>query len=85
MPRPSTAMNSAVRALPVSMSKVDSSTMPTTMISPPSTGKIRYRPVRVINWPARSEVTSTPPIIGSSNRPEFVAEAPCTTCWYRGR
>lgn len=31
------------------------------------------------------EVTSIAPSIGSSRRPELVAEAPCTDCWYSGR
>ncbi len=39
----------------------------------------------VVTRPAIIEVTSIAPSIGSSNRPELVADAPCTDCWYSGR
>ena len=55
--------------------------MPTIMPTPPMIGKILYRPVRVITWPATTETTIIPSIIGSSSRPLLVADAPCTVCW----
>ena len=59
--------------------------MPTIMIAPPRIGKIRYRPVLVVTWPATIEVMVTPIIIGTSIRPLTVGDAPWTVCWYSGR
>ena len=55
------------------------------MMAPPSTGKILYRPVLVVTWPATIEVTVTPSIIGVRARPLMVGDSPWTVCWYSGR
>ncbi len=85
MPRPTTAMKTPEVKREVPVSIVDSRYRPTTISAPPRTGKILYRPVLVVTRPATIEVTSIAPSIGSSSRPELVAEAPCTACWYSGR
>ena len=59
--------------------------MPTPMIPPPRMGKILYRPVLVVTWPATIDVTVTPSIIGVSIRPLTVGDSPCTVCWNSGR
>ena len=63
----------------------DSSHMPMVMPAAPRIGSALYRPVRVVIWPAISEVIITPTIMGVSSRPLTVGEAPCTVCWYSGR
>ncbi len=54
-------------------------------MAPPSTGKILYRPVLVVTWPATIEVMVTPIIIGVSASPLMVGDSPWTVCWYSGR
>jgi hypothetical protein len=39
-----------------------------------------YRPVLVIRWPTNSETTIEAPIIGTSSRPDVVADEPWTVC-----
>ena len=48
------------------------------------TGKILYRPVRVIARPDPIEVASSPTINGNVSRPE-VGDSPLTICRYWGR
>ncbi len=54
-------------------------------MAPPRIGKILYRPVLVVTWPATIEVTVTPSIIGVSISPLMVGDSPWTVCWYSGR
>ena len=54
-------------------------------MAPPRIGKIRYRPVLVVTWPATIEVTVTPSIIGVRASPLMVGDSPWTVCWYSGR
>ncbi len=85
MPRPRTAMNRPVSQRVVLTSCIESSHMASAISAPPAIGKILYLPVFVIACPTKSETTMAAAIIGSSRRPELVAEAPWTVCWNRGR
>ena len=54
-------------------------------IAMPTIGNMRYRPVRVMIWPAVIDAASMPPMRGASSRPESLAEAPLATWRNVGR
>ena len=64
---------------------VESRYRPSAITAVPAIGNARYRPVRVITCPEAIEVTSRPPISGTSCNPEPVGVAPLTTCRNSGR
>ena len=47
-------------------------------------GKILYRPVREMIWPAMIEPPMMPDISGSISRPAAVGDKPLTICRYSG-
>ena len=64
---------------------VDIISSATEAMAEPATGKILYRPVRLITAPEIIDAPIRPSISGTSSRPELVADAPLTTCRNRGR
>src|SRR6185437_14961403 len=55
------------------------SSMPSDITAVPSTGKILYRPLRLMSCPETIDVTSMPTIIGSISSPDAVGLTPFTT------
>jgi hypothetical protein len=51
----------------------------------PMTGKILYRPRRLMIWPLEIDATNSPAINGRMFSPELVALAPSTSCRNTGR
>ena len=62
------------------MSRKAISSIAPTMSSVPITGKILYRPVREVTWPAMIDATMIPPTSGSMRKPASVGVAPRTIC-----
>ena len=50
--------------------------MPSVAIAMPAIGKMRYRPVWLMIWPAVIDEPRMPNIKGTSSRPALLADAP---------
>lgn len=62
----------------VSASIRDRRNSPSAITSDPTTGKIRYRPVRPTTVPLSTDAASSATTMGSVRTPEKVAESPST-------
>ena len=59
--------------------------MPSVAMAMPTIGKMRYRPVWLMIWPAMTDEPMMPSIRGTSSRPALLADAPLAICRNVGR